>query len=168
MSSDEASGESNRQRRLREAFEDLPEPWPARRPFRGKGEALSRHVAALRARLDWLVKLEEEHGEEQRGMHLNRAERNALLYVMREHLAPLAAEHADVPPQEPKPARPHNPEYIEQCEDAIESFIRAGFTVTNRAKPGVLLNVHDDIASVEVPLPVWFGVRGRVRGQEDA
>ncbi|MCA0214719.1 MAG: hypothetical protein LCH79_16270 [Proteobacteria bacterium] len=77
---------SNNDRRIAEALRDLPEPFPTSRE-RGDKEQLARHLGALRARLDWLVKLEEEHGDQQKGLHHNRAERNALIAVLQQYAA---------------------------------------------------------------------------------
>lgn len=70
-------------RRITEALQDLPAPFPTTRE-RGEKEQRARHLGALRARLDWLVKLEEEHGDQQKGLHQNRAERNALIFALQQ------------------------------------------------------------------------------------
>ena len=60
-----SESESNRQRRLRDAVENLPEPFPTTRS-RNEGEQLSRHLSALRARLEHLERLEDRDGDEQK------------------------------------------------------------------------------------------------------
>jgi len=153
---------SNRRRRLTSAVEDLPEPQPTSRPRRGESEAASRHLDALRRRLDRLVYCEEKFGEEQRGLHDNRAERNALIFALQQ-LAPEAIRLAAALAQ----PRPHDSAYVRDVEQRIDETIAAGFSVSDLGRPGVLRHRSgDDIAPVNVPLSVWFGVRHYILGQE--
>lgn len=157
---------SNRQRRLLDAISNLPDPWATSRPWRSDGEMMSRHLGALRARLDWLVKLEDEHGDAQRGVHQNRGERNALIWALGE-----LAERAGIEAARPggqAPGRKYDPEYVDELEGQIEDALAKGFTTTRQREPGVLYHRRDDVAPLQVPVPVWFAVRGYVHGQEDA
>jgi len=152
----------NRRRRLTSAVEDLPEPLPTSRPRRSESEAASRHLDALRRRLDRLVRREEKFGEEQRGLHDNRAERNALIFALQQ-LAPEAIRLAAAPAQ----PRQHDPAYVRFVDQRIDEAIAAGFTVSDLGRPGVLRHRSgEDIAAVNVPLSVWFGVRHHILGRE--
>jgi hypothetical protein len=77
----ESSVPTGTERRLAAALDNLPEPFPTTRE-RPASDALSRHAAALRNRLDFLVSEEDELGERQRNFHRRRAERNALVWVL--------------------------------------------------------------------------------------
>lgn len=145
---------SNREARLRDAVEDLPEPWPSTRERTGS-EAASRHMAALRFRLDRLVYVEETYGEDQRDLHRNRAERNAILWALR--------GYADVKiPAEARPPTRHSRSYVEESLEECERLIADGFTGIDTRQPGVLMHKDGiDIAPVRVPLIIWFFMAGR-------
>jgi len=146
---------SRRQKRLLEAVGNLPEPWPSNRPWRSDGERLSRHLMALRERLIQLEKSEEKHGDNQYHVHHNRAERNALIFVLSEY-----AERAGIEAyRAPKPAKPIDPTYIDDLDAAIDDAISTGFTIARKREPCVLYHGNADIAPIRVPLPVWFAVR---------
>lgn len=154
---------TNRQRRLLAAVTDLPEPFPTTREHK-EGTQLSRHLGALRQRLDWLVRLEEEHGDSQRGVHHSRAERNALIFVLSEQAERAGAEVTRTPPP---PGAKYERRYIEMVEDMAREAILDGYTVTDVAKPCALMHGKGEgIAPIEVPVGVWFAVRGYMRAQE--
>lgn len=148
---------SNRQRRLLEAVNDLPEPWPTTRPHRSEGEAMSRHLGALRARLDWLVDVEHRYGEEQRGVHQNRGERNALIFALGE-LAERAGVEASKSTRETR--KGYEPEYMAKMNAQFDDALNHGFTVAREREPGVLYHGRHDVEPLRVPVAVWFAVRG--------
>lgn len=154
---------SLRQRRLLAAITDLPEPWPTARPWRSEGEAMSRHLTALRQRLDWLVRMEDEHGDQQRGVHHNRAERNALIFALQQFAEEAGAEVT----RKQSDVKKYDPEYIARRDDEFEEAIGSGFINTRAGEPGVLYHRREDVAPIRVPVSVWFAVRGYARGQED-
>lgn len=157
---------TRRRQRLLSAVDEIPQPVPTNRA-RSESEAASRHLDALRRRLDRLVEREDKLGDDQRDLHSNRAERNALIFALTQ-LAPEAERLAPAPARTAAP-RAHSPEHLREVEARIEEAIEAGFTVTDPRRPGVLGHRSgDDIAALQVPLPVWFGVRHFVRGQEQA
>lgn len=145
---------SNREARLRDAVEDLPEPWPSTRERTGS-EAASRHMAALRFRLDRLVYVEDTFGEDQKDLHRNRAERNAILWALR--------GYTDVKiPTETRSPKRHSRSYVEESLEESERLIADGFTRVDARQPGVLMHKDGiDIASVRVPLVIWFFMAGR-------
>lgn len=154
---------TNRQRRLLAAVTDLPEPFPTNREHK-EGTQLSRHLGALRQRLDWLVRLEEEHGDSQRGVHHSRAERNALIFVLSEQAERAGVEVAR--PSPPPPGAKYERRYIELVEDMAREAIADGYTVTDIRKPCVLMHQRgEDIAPMDVPVGVWFAVRAYMRGK---
>ncbi len=151
--------ESGRQRRLRDAVLDLPAQWETNRPGRPPGEQLARHLAALRNRLEWLVQLEDQKGEDQRGVHHNRAERNALIFVLQRY-AQEALEEADRPVQSAEPGKTRaqpDGRYVERVLEEVDEAVRLGFVRLSERKPGVLMHRSgEDIAPMEVRLPVWL------------
>lgn len=155
----EGATETNQGRRIRESLSDLPAPWESNRPSRTERELLSRHVTALRARLDVLVRLEDQFGDEQKSLHRQRAERNALIYVLRklahEHIGPDGA--AAPTPSTRMPDRAYVKARLEQAEQASD----AGYATIEPSKPGLLFhNKVSDAQPIEVPLPVWFYFAG--------
>lgn len=145
---------SNRQRRLRDAVSDLPEPFPTTRD-RGDSEPM-RHLPALRYRLDVMVKLEDAKGEEQNNLHRHRAERNALIWALQQ-LAPAVG----VTPVVKATPKRHSPEYVASTFEECQHHIAHGYTVIDPGRPGVLLHkAGEEFAPVEVSLTVWFYVRG--------
>lgn len=145
---------SNREARLRDAVEDLPEPWPTTRE-RSASEAASRHMDALRFRLDHLVYVEETFGEDQRGLHRNRAERNGILWALR--------GYKDVKiPSEKRPPKQHSRSYVEESLEECEQLIADGFSHLEAHQPGLLMHKDGiDIAPIRVPLVIWFFMAGR-------
>lgn len=143
---------SNRERRLREAVADLPEPVPTTRD-RGEHEALTNHLTALRNRLDWLVQLEDRHGDEQANLHRHRAERNGLIWAL-QHLGQIAA---DLRPPAARPPRAADPTYVRETFERIAALEAEGFTRVDLRRPGWMLHVkHEDVAAVETSLTIWF------------
>lgn len=155
---------SRRRQKMLECVQDLPEPFPtARAGQRSSNEMLLRHAQALRSRLNWLVELEERNGDEQKGASWNRAERNALITVLTEW-APRLTEAATspLPDTPPQGGVHHSPEYVAETMERIEELIADGFTVVRASRPGVLFHARqEDAAPVEVPLRIWFYMRGR-------
>lgn len=157
---------SNRQKRLLAAVTDLPAPYASNRPDRSPSEYLSRHLTALRTRLDWLVKVEEEHGDAQRGAHHNRAERNALIHVLGEMAERAGIEVAQAPG--PGPGMRYRPEYVDRIDDEFEEAIGSGYVHAPKREPGVVYHRREDVVPLNVPIAVWCMVRGYARGMEDA
>lgn len=154
---------SKRKRRLLAAVTDLPKPFPTNSEQRD-GNPLGRHLAALRVRLDWLVRLEEYRGDDQRGVHQNRAERNALIFILGEQAERAGAEAAR---PVPAPSTKYGQPYIEHAEAMAEAAIEAGYVLTDIAKPCLLMHRDDgDIAPMSVPVATWFTVRAFMRGKE--
>jgi hypothetical protein len=154
------------QKRILAAITDLPQPWLSNRAGeRAESEVISRHLTALRLRLDWLVKLEEEHGETQRGLHHNRGERNALIWLLSEQ-----AERAGLVVEKgpgPRPGMRYRPEYVEEIHDQFEEAIGSGYVDARKGEPGVLYHRRADVEPLQVPVAVWCLVRGYARGRED-
>jgi len=150
--------ESNTQRRLREALDNLPPSWESNRPRRSQRETLSQRLEALRNRLDRLVALEEELGSEQRGVDYKRAERNALIFALQQ-LAPLA-EAAGPGQAQAAPRRP-DPAYVNAIFEDTARHMADGYSRIDKRKPGVLMHRNgDDVAPLEVSLTLWFYVVG--------
>lgn len=78
-----------RGRRIADALDDMPEEFPTTR-IRGPRDRHPRHLETLRRRLNYLVRIEEQHGDTQNHLHHNRAERNALIWALK-NLAPCAS-----------------------------------------------------------------------------
>lgn len=150
--------ESNRQRRLREAVENLPEPFPTTRE-RGDSEQFSRHLSALRTRLDFLEHLEDRDGDEQKLLHRNRAERNALIFLLQRFAdQALSAAVAAKGSERQVP----NAAYVASMLDRAEELTAGGFTRVSRRRPGEALHKSgDDIAPLEIPVRVWAYLLGR-------
>lgn len=153
---------SNRQKRILAAVTDLPEVFESSRE-RTDGDLLSRDLTALRARLDWLVRVEEEHGDDQRGRDYNRSERNALIRLLQEHAARAGAEVKRSPSAK---APKYDHAYILRIEEQVEQAIASGFTLTKQRMPGLLYHAKfEDAEPQEVAMNVWFAVRGATRGE---
>jgi len=147
---------SNSQRRLQEALADVPEPFPTTRDL-PVFERFGRHAAALRYGLDYLARREEREGDDQVNLHRNRAERNALSWLLREVLPGRQPEKPQ--PQNKRPDR----EYVRSRLKEAMNLMDEGYKVVKNEKPGVLFHsLGEDIAPVEVSLPVWFYVKGAV------
>lgn len=143
---------SNRERRLRDSVADLPEPVPTTRD-RGDRESTSRHLTTLRQRLDWLVELEDRHGDEQENLHRHRAERNALIWALQQ----VSALAEGLLPKTSRPPRAPDPVYVRETFERIEGLQADGFTRVDRRRPGQLLHhKRDDAAAVETTLTIWF------------
>ena len=147
--------QSNSERRINEAFDDLPDPFPSNREF-DQWTQFSRHVTALRFRLDYLTRLEDRDGPNQKHVHRNRAERNALCWILAERL------------QSEKPTKPNkinqkaDPRYIDNRMTEIEELIVDGYYIVKRERPGLVYHkLGDDIAPMQVSLPVWFYLLGQ-------
>lgn len=152
---------SNNQRRLLGAVSDLPAPWPSRE--RGIVDALARDLCALRSRLDWLVQVEEQFGEEQKAKSWNRAERNALIRVLQEHADDAQSAAASAA----RASNKYSIEYVKEVHERAAEAIEAGYTITGLHGPGILMNRDKSKPELRVPVAVWFYVRGYVRGLED-
>lgn len=152
---------SKRQRRLVAAVSDLPQPFGGHREV--DGTVLCRHLSTLRARLDWLVRIEEQHGDSQRGAAQNRAKRNALIFFLGEQ-----AERAGAEAARPvlKAGEKYDRAYNEQIENTAKNAVDAGYVLTDVAKPGLLMHRHADaMTPLKVPMAVWFTVRAFIRGK---
>lgn len=124
---------------------------------RSEGDRLSRHLVALRARLDYLVRMEDRCGEEQDNLHRNRAERNALIYAL--HVLAPAEAHLGVPLVQKVYGPKHDREYVQRTREEIGELLTTGYTRVDEQRPGVVLHKNgDDVAPVEVSLTVWFGM----------
>jgi len=154
-----SESESNRQRRLREAVQNLPDPFPTTRSH-SEGEQLSRHLSALRARLDYLERLEERDGDEQKLLHRNRAERNALIFVL-QRLADEALATAAQPGKGSTRQVP-NGDYVSSMLEKADELAAAGFTRMDRRRPGEAFHRSgDDIAPLEISIRVWAYMLGQ-------
>lgn len=152
---------SKRQRRLVAAISDLPQPFGGHREV--DGTVLCRHLSALRVRLDWLVRIEEQHGDSQRGAAQNRAERNALIFFLGEQAERVGAEAA-----RPvlKAGEKYDPAYNEQIENTAKSAVDAGYVLTDVENPGLLMHRNADaMTPLKVPVAAWFAVRAFIRGK---
>lgn len=79
----------SRERRATAAVSDLPDQYMNDNTrSRGPSERRSRYLAALRDRLNYLVRLENEQGDAQIAASHKRLERNALIFALRA-LAPI-------------------------------------------------------------------------------
>mgnify|MGYP001627205290 CR=1 FL=1 len=152
---------SKRQRRLVAAVSDLPEPFGGHREV--DGTVLCRHLSAVRARLDWLVRIEEQQGDSQRGAAQNRAERNAFIFFLGEQAERAGAEGArPVLKAGEKYARAYN----EQIENTAKSAVDAGYVLTDIENPGLLMHRNADaMTPLKVPVAAWFAVRAFIRGK---
>lgn len=151
---------SNIQRRLK-ALAELPEPFPTTRE-KSVFEKLSRHVSALRYRLDQLVRREDRYGEDQPNLHRARAERNALTWALRE-LIP------DRKPEPQQKMRAPDREYTRARLEEAANLMDDGYRAVRLANPGLLFHhLGDGIAPVEVSLVVWFYVKGRTDREDDS
>ncbi|WP_423459495.1 hypothetical protein [Ottowia sp. VDI28] len=149
------SPRTSARRRLLDALANVPEAYPTTRD-RSDSERFVNHVVALRYRLNILARREERDGNHQTALHRSRAERNALSWLLQEVLPGRQPDKKPV-----KQTKPPDGYYVRARLEEAMSLMAEGYRSIKDEKPGVLFHtLGDDIAPVEVSLPVWFYVKG--------